>query len=54
MAGVSEELMLRDKSTGRWLKRIDEDFILSKNLVPSSFITVNNDKSGTPTFLSKA
>ncbi|HDY8002509.1 TPA: hypothetical protein ACGUMO_004561 [Vibrio vulnificus] len=43
MAGVSEELMLRDKSTGRWLKRVDEDFILSKNLVPSSFITVNNN-----------
>jgi hypothetical protein len=43
MVNVSEELMLRDKSTGRWLKRVDEDFTLSKNLVPSSFITVNNN-----------
>ncbi|MFM5521987.1 hypothetical protein [Aeromonas jandaei] len=43
MANVSEELMLRDKSTGRWLKRVDEDFTLSKNLIPSSFITVNNN-----------
>ncbi|MCT8862053.1 hypothetical protein [Shewanella xiamenensis] len=43
MDKVSEELMLRDKSTGRWIKRSDEDFTLSKNLVPSTFITVNNN-----------
>lgn len=43
MDKVSEELMLRDKSTGRWIKRSDEDFTLSNNLVPSTFITVNNN-----------
>ncbi|WP_221794678.1 hypothetical protein [Oceanobacter mangrovi] len=43
MTNTSEELMLRDKSTGRWIKRVDEDVNLSKNLVPDTLITVNNN-----------
>ncbi|HHX8512497.1 TPA: hypothetical protein ACVO12_004765 [Vibrio diabolicus] len=43
MTNVSEELMLRDKSTGRWIKRVDEDVNLSKNLIPATLITVNNN-----------
>lgn len=43
MADVSKELMLRDKVTGRWIKRADEDITLSKNLIPSTLITVNNN-----------
>lgn len=40
---VSEEVMLRDVRTGRWIKRSDKETALSSNLVPSSLITINNN-----------
>lgn len=38
--GISKELMLRDSSSGRWIKRSEEEIDLSKNLIPKTLIQV--------------
>lgn len=38
--GTSKEVMLRDNSSGRWIKRSEEEIDLSKNLIPKTLIQV--------------
>lgn len=42
--GISKELMLRDRDTGRWIKRSEEELSLSDNFIPSTFIQVVNNQ----------
>ena len=40
---VSKEVMLRDKGTGRWIKRSDDEVALSENCIPSTFIQIQQN-----------
>lgn len=37
---TSEEVMLRDTKTGRWIKRLEKDLSLSDNFIPITFLQV--------------
>lgn len=41
---TSEELMLRDKKTGRWIKRSDKEVALSNNCIPITLVQVVNNE----------
>lgn len=43
-SNTSEELMLRDRKTGRWIKRSDKEVALSNNFIPTTFIQVINNE----------
>lgn len=41
---TSEELMLRDRKTGRWIKRSDKEVALSDNFIPRTLVQVINNE----------
>lgn len=43
-SNTSEELMLRDKKTGRWIKRSDNEVALSDNFIPRTLVQVINNE----------
>lgn len=43
-SNTSEELMLRDRETGRWIKRSDNELALSDNFIPKTFVQVINNE----------
>ncbi|HEY8159889.1 MAG TPA: hypothetical protein VIF10_14415 [Methylobacter sp.] len=42
-SGVSKEIMLRNKTTGQWIKRLDEEVALSENSIPSTLIQIQQN-----------
>lgn len=43
-SNTSEELMLRDRKTGRWIKRSDKEVALSDNFIPRTLVQVINNE----------